>query len=141
MAHLPRVDNSPISARSKQNLSCNWTGTADFGRIIPIHWEELLPTDKVITFKPRIEMQMLNFASPTFSKIDLYVHGFVVPIRQIQKSFYDLYSRTGVNKNSLLQWFSPKKLSGLYAANLADGLAEVLGEEHRQVLAQRHHFG
>lgn len=41
MAHRPAIDNAAKTARSKQNLSCNWTGSADFGRLIPIHWEEL----------------------------------------------------------------------------------------------------
>lgn len=114
MSHRLEIDNAAIPARSKQNLSCNWTGSADFGRLVPIHWEELLQTDKVISFKPRIEMQMLPFASPTFTKIDLYVHGFVVPLRQIQKTFYEMWSRTGVNKDSSFQWISPKNLGQCY---------------------------
>ena len=76
MAHRPMLDNSVNGVRSKQNLSCNWTGSADFGRLIPIHWEELLQGDHVITCKPRIEMQLLPLASPTFGKIDLYCHYF-----------------------------------------------------------------
>lgn len=124
MAHRVEIDNAAIPARSNQNLSCNWTGSADFGRLVPIHWEELLPTDKVIRFQPRIEMQMLNFASPTFTKIDLYVHAFVVPLRQIQKTFYELWSRVGVNKDSNLQYLTPKWFADRYTSDFSGQYAE-----------------
>lgn len=120
MAHRPKIDNSVTGVRSNQNLSCNWTGSADFGRLIPFHWEELLPTDKVITCKPRIEMQMLSFAAPTFGKIDLYVHYFLVPIRQLWKDFYSVWSQTGVNKNKQFPWFSPKGLCEVYNNSVSD---------------------
>lgn len=116
MAHRPKIDNSITGVRSNQNLSCNWTGSADFGRLVPIHWEELLPTDKVITCRPRIEMQMLPLASPTFGKIDLYVHYFVVPLRQLQDNFYDIWSQSGVYRNSPFPWLSPKSFQRMYGS-------------------------
>lgn len=114
MAHRPKIDNAAKPARSNQNLSCNWTGSADFGRLVPVHWEELVEGDHVIKFRPRIEMQMLPFASPTFSKIDLYCHAFVVPIRQLQRNFYDIWSRTGDYKDSVLQFTTPKGITEMY---------------------------
>lgn len=126
MSHRPKVDNAAIPERSKQNLSCNWTGSADFGRLVPIHWEELVEGDHVITCKPRIEMQMLAFASPTFGKIDLYCHYFLVPIRQLQKTFYDIWSQTGVYKNSQLSYFTPKSLASLYQQTQTDAMKRGL---------------
>lgn len=120
MAHRPIVDNSVNGVRSKQNLSCNWTGSADFGRIIPIHWEELVAGDHVITCKPRIEMQLLPLASPTFGKIDLYCHYFVVPIRQLWDKFYDVWSRTGVNQIATFPHFTPKSLAQIYQTSTTD---------------------
>ena len=120
MAHRPILDNSVNGVRSRQNLSCNWTGSADFGRLVPIHWEELLQGDHVITCKPRIEMQMLPLASPTFGKIDLYCHYFVVPIRQLWDSFYDVWSQTGVNKSKEFPCFSPWLMHELYHRSTTD---------------------
>lgn len=114
-----KIDNS-VNVRSRQNLSCNWTGTADFGRLVPIHWEELLQGDKVITCKPRIEIQCLPLASPTFGKIDVYVHYFQVPIRLLQKNFYDIWSHTGVNQNALLSHASPRDFANMYSGFNAD---------------------
>lgn len=118
MAHRPMIDNSVNAVRSKQNLSCNWTGSADFGRLVPIHWEELLQGDHIIRFHPKVEMQMLSFASPTFGKIDLYLHSFVVPIRQIHSHFYDIWSRAGVYKNEPLLHLTPKDFFDNYRASL-----------------------
>ena len=66
-----KLDNTITEVRSKQNLSFNWLGSADFGRIVPFHWQELIGTDKVETLKPSIEMQMLPIASPTFGRMNL----------------------------------------------------------------------
>ena len=126
MPHRPKVDNAAMPERSKQNLSCNWTGSADFGRLVPIHWEELVEGDHVITCKPRIEMQMLAFASPTFGKIDLYCHYFVVPIRQLQKNFYDIWSQTGSYKSDVLSHFTPKSLASLYQQSQTDAMQRGL---------------
>lgn len=118
MAHRPKIDNAAKTARSKQNLSCNWTGSADFGRLIPIHWEELVEGDHVIKCRPRIEMQLLPLAAPTFGKIVLYCHYFVVPLRLCWQSFYDVWSQTGVNKNNPFPHFTPKDLAVRYNNDL-----------------------
>lgn len=114
MANRVKIDNSVNGVRSKQNLSCNWTGSADFGRLIPIHWEELTTGDHVITCKPRIEMQLLPLASPTFGKIDLYCHYFVVPIRQIWKDSYDFFSQTGLMKDAEPPYVTVEDLRAAY---------------------------
>lgn len=119
MAHRPKIDNSVKEPRSNQNLSCNWTGTTDFGRLTPFHWEELLPGDHVIHCKPRTEMLCLPLASPTFGKVDLYMHYFLVPLRQLDDHFYDKWSRTGVNKDLTFSCLNPLLLHDMY--NRPDG--------------------
>lgn len=114
MSNRVKIDNSVNGVRSKQNLSCNWTGSADFGRLIPIHWEELIPGDHVITCKPRIEAQLLPLASPTFGKIDLYCHYFVVPIRQIWKDSYDFFSQTGLMKEAEPPYVTAENMREIY---------------------------
>lgn len=89
------LDNSITGKRSIHKSRPNWLGSTDFGRIVPFYWKELIGTDKVVSVKPRIEMQMLPFASPTFGQMDLYVHYFFVPHRLLMDNFLDFYSATG----------------------------------------------
>lgn len=96
-------DNSVVGKRSLQNLSCNWTGSADFGRLVPFDWIEMLGTDKVVRCRPKIEMQMLPLASPTFGKMDLYVHYFFVPSRLLMEGNRDFLRGEGAYASS----FSP----------------------------------
>lgn len=118
----PIIDNSFTEVRSKQNTSCNWTGSADFGRLVPFHIEELVPTDKVVTCRPRIEMQMLPLASPTFGKMDLYVHYFFVPTRLLWSSFKDFISGTGPNKNATAPYITLYDLAEEYHEASTDGI-------------------
>ncbi|MBO5887142.1 MAG: hypothetical protein J6Q60_03865 [Bacteroidaceae bacterium] len=96
-----KIDNSLTEVRSNHNLSFNWLGSADYGRIVPFHWQELVATDHVKTLKPRIEMQMLPIASPSFGKMSIYVHYFAVPIRLLWNEAYDFFSQTGKGKNAI----------------------------------------
>lgn len=100
MATQPIIDNSLNSPKSKHNLSCNWTGSADFGRLVPIQVTEMINGEE-ISVRPKIEMQMLPLASPTFGKLDLYVHYFYVPSRLCWKDFDDFISQTGSEKNAV----------------------------------------
>lgn len=100
MATQPIIDNSLNSPKSKHNLSCNWTGSADFGRLVPIQVTEMIPNEE-ISVRPKIEMQMLPLASPTFGKLDLYVHYFYVPTRLCWESATDFLDQTGAGKNDV----------------------------------------
>ena len=96
------VDNKQQAVHSNHNMSFNWLGSTDFGRITPFHWQEILGKgDKVTKLTPHIEMQMLPIASPTFGKMDLYVHYFFVPSRLLWSDFYDFYSKSGVGQNGV----------------------------------------
>lgn len=95
----PKIDNSIVGNRSDINLSCNWTGSSDFGRIVPFSINELIPTDKVKTCRPKIEIQLLSLASPTFGKMDMYLHYFFVPHRLCFDAFDDFISNKGGFKN------------------------------------------
>ena len=116
-----KLDNTITEVRSKQNLSFNWLGSADFGRIVPFHWQELIGTDKVETLKPSIEMQMLPIASPTFGRMDLYVHYFFVPTRLIFKDFRDFSTKTGEGAYATPPYMEPIDFINYYAnAGLSD---------------------
>lgn len=118
----PIIDNSITGIRSKQDVSFNWTGTADFGRLVPFHVQELVGTDKVVTCKPRIEMQMLPLVSPTFGKMDIYIHYFFVPTRLCWKNFLDFYSQTGPNRNAEPPYWLASDFYKVYNTELAQGL-------------------
>ena len=112
----PIVDNAVLGKRSIQNLSCNWTGTTDFGRIVPFQWTELLGSDKVVTCHPKIELTMLPLASPTFGKMDLYVHYFFVPTRLLfdAKAHRNFMTGEGVFKNVSAPFVTAKDLFNAY---------------------------
>lgn len=111
----PIIDNSLTGVRSQHVTSCNWTGSADFGRLVPFHVEELDPTVHVKSCRPHIELQMLPLASPTFGKLDLYVHYFFVPTRLLWEGANDYFSRQGPNKNATPPYITPYDLAHFYA--------------------------
>lgn len=100
MATQPIIDNSLTAPKSKHNLSCNWTGSADFGRLVPIQVTEMIPNEE-ISVRPKIEMQMLPLASPTFGKLDVYCHYFFVPTRLCWEYADDFLSQSGAGKNEV----------------------------------------
>lgn len=95
-----KLDNNPVGVRSNQNLSYNWLGSSDFGRIVPFYWQEMIGKDVAKKVKPHFEVQMLPFASPLFGKIDLYCHFFYVPTRLIYQYSEDFFAQTGEGKSS-----------------------------------------
>lgn len=95
-----KLDNNPVGVRSNQNLSYNWLGSADFGRIVPFYWQELIGKDQTKTVKPNFEVQMLPFASPLFGKMDIYVHFFFVPHRLSWKDAGQFFAQTGIGKTA-----------------------------------------
>lgn len=109
------IDNSIVGKRSIQNLSCNWTGSADFGRIVPFQWNELLGTDKVQTCHPKIELVALPFASPTFGKMDIYVHYFFVPTRLLVEGYRDFQNDDGPYKNISMPFWTPADFLQAYS--------------------------
>lgn len=113
---MPKIiDNSVVGKRSIQNLSCNWTGTADFGRIVPFQWNELIGTDKVITCQPKVEIILQPLASPTFGKMDAYIHYFFVPTRLLVDGFRDFQNNDGAYKNIQMPFIHKADFRQLYS--------------------------
>jgi len=106
------IDNSLVGKRSIQSMPFTWLGSSDFGRIVPFHVQELMPTDKVVTCNPRIEMQMLPLASPTFGELSIYVHYFFVPYRLVWEDANDVFSKTGAGQNN----YAPCAIPGAFCA-------------------------
>ena len=110
------IDNSVVGKRSIQNLSCVWTGSADFGRIVPFQWTELLGTDKVQTCHPKIEIIAHPLASPTFGEFDAYIHYFFVPTRLLVDGYRDFMNNDGAFKNIEMPYMSKKEFRQKYLA-------------------------
>lgn len=110
----PKIDNSIVGNRSNISLDCNWTGSADFGRIVPFHVEELVGTDRVTHCVPKVELQMLSLASPTFGKIDAYIHYFFVPHRLCFPAFDDVMSQKGTRKGEPFPYVTRRDLTRFY---------------------------
>lgn len=108
------LDNSITGKRSIHKSHPNWLGSADFGRIVPFYWKELVGTDKVVSVKPRIEMQMLPFASPTFGQMDLYVHYFFVPHRLLMDNYYDFSTNTGTYRTDKAPYWNMLDFYNVY---------------------------
>lgn len=80
-----------ISKKPKRNafdLSFENLLTQEFGEIIPISCKEILPGD---TFRQRSEVVVKTapMLAPIYSRIDLYLHYFFVPLRLLQTDFED----------------------------------------------------
>lgn len=125
------TDNSNVNVRSNHNLSFNWLGSADFGRIVPFHVQELIGSDKVIRCKPRIEMQMLPLVSPTFGKIDIYAHYFFVPTRLLWRDFNDFYTQTGEGQGATPPAINPGFLATMYALGFGGSYEEGVSKGTR----------
>lgn len=124
---MPKIiDNSVVGKRSIQNLSCIWTGSADFGRIVPFQWNELLGTDKVETCHPRIEIIAHPLASPTFGEFDAYIHYFFVPTRLLVDGYRDFMNNDGAYKNIEMPYMTKKEFRLKYAAVKNRGLFKHL---------------
>lgn len=109
------IDNSITGKRSIHKSRPNWLGSADFGRLVPFYWKELIGTDKVESIRPRIEMQMLPFASPTFGQMDLYVHYFFVPHRLLMEHYYDFSTDTGTYRSDKAPHWTMKDFADVYS--------------------------
>lgn len=119
------IDNSIVGKRSIQNLSCNWTGSADFGRIVPFQWNELLGTDKVQTCHPKIELVALPLASPTFGKMDIYVHYFFIPTRLLVEGYRDFLNNDGIYKNINMPYWTLQDFATAYSLVPSDAKRAV----------------
>lgn len=76
--------------RSRFNQPYLTNTTGDFGMLIPIHMQDLIPSDHV---KVNIEalMRLAPMIRPTMHPIDLYAYTFAVARRILVEDFMDFY--------------------------------------------------
>lgn len=105
------IDNSISNPKGVQDMSCNWCGSADIGRIIPFDVRELIPGTEVAHCKPFFDVQLLPMVAPTFAKLYLFVQYFFVPHRLCCSGIDDIKTKNGPSKNKVLPFFTPYDLN------------------------------
>lgn len=108
------IDNSISNPKGVQDMSCNWCGSADIGRIIPFDVRELIPGTEVAHCKPFFDVQLLPMVAPTFAKLYLFVHYFFVPHRLCCSGIDDIKTKNGPSKNKVLPFFTPYELNQFF---------------------------
>ena len=97
MSKYNQNTNVPVAVkhRSQMDLSHITIASQDFGNIVPISCQYLVPGDdfhiKVSEFT-----RVLPMVNPTFAKVDSVVRAFVVPINYVWKRFNDFISGNAV---------------------------------------------
>lgn len=64
--------------------------TANFGQLVPVFCEYLNPGDKY-SITPEIVCRMAPMLAPVFSRVNLFVHFFAVPIRLVDRKFTKVF--------------------------------------------------
>lgn len=78
---------------SKQNLSHSVKLTTDFGKLIPILVEDVLPGDRIRNLGAGIYLQMLPMLAPILDDIEVRVDFFFVPNRLLWSYWQDFITR------------------------------------------------
>lgn len=101
------------------NLSYETLYTVEFGQLVPIACKEVLPRDK-FRMSTEVVVKTSPFLAPIFSRIDLYLHYFFVPVRLLQ-SDWEEFITTGTDGLSTDMTPPYCKLSDLVGHEVKDG--------------------
>lgn len=101
------------------NLSYETLYTVEFGQLVPILCKEVLPRDK-FRMSTEVVVKTSPFLAPIFSRIDLYLHYFFVPVRLLHSDWEDFIT-TGTDGLSTDLTPPYCKLSDLVGHEVKDG--------------------
>ena len=104
--------NSPLASRSTHDLSFQFIGSSDFGRITPFFCKELIPSDH-FSIRTSAFVRMLPLVVPTFGQADLQLHFAFVPSRMLCDGFNDILTNKGKYATSKLPSMNPVQFKGL----------------------------
>lgn len=118
-----RPKSSVFNLSHEVKLSCN------FGDLVPILCQEVLPSDK---FKISTELliKLAPLKSPMMHRIKAYVHYFFVPTYQVNKVFENFINpKVNIDNSIILPFTSPSALNDLAKVNgsLVGSLPDYLG--------------
>lgn len=118
-----RPKSSVFNLSHEVKLSCN------FGDLVPILCQEVLPSDK---FKISTELliKLAPLKSPMMHRIKAYVHYFFVPTYQVNKIFEDFINpKINTDNSILLPYVFPEyiRVYGAKNGSLVGSLADFLG--------------
>lgn len=119
MANYSSKSRVPVAVktRSQMDLSHITISSQDFGNIVPISCQYLVPGDE-FNIKVSEFTRVLPMVNPTFAKVDSIVRGFVVPIQYIWNQFNEFIKGGTVRNQPFTQssfaphapWFSAANL-------------------------------
>lgn len=103
--------------------------TANFGDLIPIFCEYLNPGDKY-SVTPELLCRMAPMVAPIFSRVNVFLHFFAVPIRLVDKKFTKkfindnnsdgTYQRPFINPANYMQQYGSSALPAFAVKSLWD---------------------
>ena len=102
VAVVPQVD----LPRATFNRGSKYLTTFDSDKLIPIHWDEVLPGD-TIKLKVRSLVRMNGLLRPLMDDISLSTHIFFVPTRLTDKNWERLLGERP-NPNDSIDFATPK---------------------------------
>lgn len=135
MSNYNQKTNVPVAVktRSQMDLSHVTIASQDFGNIVPISCQYLVPGDD---FKIKVSefTRVLPLVNPTFAKVDSVVRAFAVPINYIWKGFNSFVSGSsrpttfGTSSSTipLVPWFSVKQLQSVFCQT---DFSELISED------------
>lgn len=119
----PKIKSSVFNLSHESKLSCN------FGDLIPILCQEVLPSDK---FKISTELliKLAPLKAPMMHKVRAYVHYFFVPTYQVDKVFQDFINpKVNIDNSISMLYCYPNNIKSYGKVNnsLIGSLADYLG--------------
>lgn len=119
----PKIKSSVFNLSHESKLSCN------FGDLIPILCQEVLPSDK---FKISTELliKLAPLKAPMMHKVRAYVHYFFVPTYQVDKVFQDFINpKVNIDNSISMLYCYPNNIQSYGKVNnsLYGSLADYLG--------------
>lgn len=75
--------------RSKFDLTSELKTSFDMGKLVPVHWLDVMPGDS-IRYNPGIFIRLQPLIAPVMHKMDLYLRSYYVPYRLLQDNFEEM---------------------------------------------------
>lgn len=91
--------------------------TTNFGQLVPVFAEYLNPGDRY-TVTPEVVCRMAPMVAPVFSRINLFIHFFAIPIRLVDRKFTKVFINDQNSDGSYSRPFiNPAAVVGKYGGN------------------------
>lgn len=97
---------APFNTRNNQNLSHNFTFSAQMGKLYPMYYEEVYPGDKFKNYD-EILTKLAPLIAPVYAQMDVFTYYFFVPFRLCWKNWQTFITGGKYGNGSLTKNGSP----------------------------------